>query len=70
VFNQRRLNKRSASEQLQELVDSQACVGNDLSQGALPDLLVIGNDDPGLRVAAAKNHVAAALAAKDESGAL
>jgi len=34
----------------------------------LPDLLVIGNDDSGIRIVTAKNHVAAALAAKEESG--
>ena len=34
------------------------------------DLLVVGNDGPGVRLVAAEDHVAAGLAAEDKSGAL
>ena len=57
----------SASEQLYELIDGHASVGDDTAEGARSDLLVIGYDDPGMRLVAAENHVAATLAAEHEA---
>jgi hypothetical protein len=52
---------------LYELIDGHAGVGDDAAEGARSDLLVVGYDDPGMRLFAAENHVAATLAAKHEA---
>jgi hypothetical protein len=57
-------------KQLQELFDSEAGVRDDAAERAGSKRLVVGNNDPGIRLVAAEDHVAASLAAEDESGAL
>jgi len=57
----------SPSEEFHELFDGEAGIGNDSPERAQSDLLVVGNDDPGVRLVAAEDHVAAGLAAEDES---
>jgi hypothetical protein len=43
------------------LIDGHSGVGDDAAEGAHTDLLVVGHDDPGMRLVAAENHVAATL---------
>jgi len=57
----------SASEQLYELIDGHAGVGDDAAERARSDLLVVGHDDSGMRLVAAKNHVAATLASEHKA---
>jgi hypothetical protein len=57
----------SASEQLYELIDSHAGIGDDAAEGARSDLLVVGHDNPNMRLVAAENHMAATLAAEHEA---
>jgi hypothetical protein len=57
----------SASEQLYELIDGHAGVGDDAAEGAHSDLLVVGYDNSGMRFVAAEDHVAATLAAEHEA---
>jgi hypothetical protein len=47
----------SASEQLYELIDGHAGVGDDAAEGARSDLLVVGHDNPNMRFVAAENHM-------------
>jgi hypothetical protein len=60
----------SPSEQLLESFNAKSGVGDDAAQCAGADLLVVGNNDPGIRLIAAQNHVAAGLTAEHEPGAL
>ncbi len=60
----------SPSEKFHELLDGEPGIGDDSAERARSDLLVIGNDDPGVRLVAAEDHVAAGLAAEDEPSAL
>jgi hypothetical protein len=48
------------------LLDGESCVGDDSAERAQSDLLVVGNHDPGVRLVAAEDHVAAVLAAENE----
>jgi len=52
----------SPSEKFHELFDGEPCIGDDSAQRARSDLVVIGNDDPGVRLVAAEDHMAAGLA--------
>jgi len=54
----------SPSKQLHELSDGKPSVGDDAAERAGSELLVVGNDNPGVRLVAAEDHVAAALAAE------
>lgn len=58
----------SPSAKFHKLFDGESGVGDDPAERA--DLLVVGNDDSGVRPVAAEDHVAAGLAAEDEPGAL
>jgi hypothetical protein len=60
----------SPSEKFHELFDGEPCIGDDSAQRARSDLVVIGNDDPGVRLVAAEDHMAAGLATEDEPSAL
>jgi hypothetical protein len=55
---------------LHELFDGHAGVGDDSSERAGSNLPVVGDDGAGVRLVAAEDHVAAALAAEAKSGAL
>jgi len=57
------------SKQLDELLDGESGVGDDATGRAGSKLLVVGNNDPCVRLVAAKHHVAAGLTAEDETGA-
>jgi len=59
----------SPSEQLHKLFDGEPGIGDDSAERARSDLLVVGNDDPGVRSVAAEDHMAAGLAAENEPGA-
>jgi hypothetical protein len=61
---------RSSSQQLNELINSHAGVGNDAAESAGADLLVIGNDGAGERLIAAQDDMTASLATEDEAGSL
>lgn len=56
-------------EQLEELIDREAGVGDDATKRARPDLFVIGNYNPRVWLLATQHHVAAGLTTKDEAGA-
>ncbi len=58
------------SEQLHELFNGESGVRYDAAERAGSEPLVLGNDGPGVRLVAAEDHVAAGLAAEDESRAL
>ena len=58
------------SEQLHELFNGESGVRYDAAQRAGSEPLVLGYHGPGIRLAAAQNHVATRLAAEDEPGAL
>jgi hypothetical protein len=60
----------SAPEQLDELLNSEAGVGDDATERAGPELFVIGYNHPCVGLVATKHHMTAALAAKNEAGAL
>jgi hypothetical protein len=60
----------SAPEQFHELFNGQTGVCDDAAERAGSQLLVVWDDGPGVRSVAAKDHVAAGLAAENESGAL
>ena len=60
----------SASEQRHKLLNSETCVGNNAAERADPHLLVIRNDNPCMRLIAAKHHVTAGLTAKNKADAL
>ena len=60
--NRRRAVPLSPSEQLHELVNRQSSVGDDATQRAGSKLLVVGDNDPGVRSIAPEDHVAAGLA--------
>jgi hypothetical protein len=64
------LECRSASKHFDELLNSEAGIGDDATQSAWPELFVIGNDDPRVRLIATKHHVTAALPPKNEPDAL
>ena len=57
----------SAHEQLYELIDGHAGVGDDATEGTRSNLLVVGYDNSAMRFVAAENHVAAPLAAEHEA---
>jgi hypothetical protein len=57
-------------KQLDELLHSQAGVGDNATEGTGPDLLVIGHDDSRVRLVATKHHVTAGLPTKNEADAL
>ncbi len=65
-----RQTARSAPKQFDKLLNSEACVGNDATERADPQLFVIGNDNPCVRLIATKHHVTAGLTAKDKPNAL
>jgi hypothetical protein len=52
------------------LFDGEPGIGDDSAERARSDLVVIRNDDPGVRVVAAEDHMAPGLAAEDEPSAL
>ena len=52
------------------LSNREAGIWNDAAERAGSDALVVGNNDPGVRLLAAEDHVATLLAAEDEPGAL
>jgi len=54
----------SPSKQLHERFDGKPSVGDDAAERAGSELLVVGNDNPGVRLVGAEDHVAAALAAE------
>jgi hypothetical protein len=54
------------SEQLDELFNGQPGIGNDPTERAGSDLLMVGDNGPCVRLVAAKHHVAAGLAAEDK----
>jgi hypothetical protein len=58
------------SEQSHELVNGESGIGDDAAERTGSDLLVVGNNGPGVRLVAAEDHVAAGLAAEDEPGVL
>lgn len=60
----------SPPEKLRELFDGEPGIGDDSAERARSDLLVVGNDDPGVRLVAAEDHVAAGLATEDKPCAL
>jgi hypothetical protein len=55
---------------LDELFNGESGVGDDATERAGSELLVVGNNGPRVRLVAAKHYVAAGLAAEDEPGAL
>ena len=57
----------SASEQLYELIDGHAGVGDNAAEGASSNLLMVGYYNSGMRFVAAENHVAPTLAAEHEA---
>ena len=60
----------SSSEQLHELIDCETGVRDDPAQRAGSNSLVIGNNDPRIRLVAAQHHMAAGLPAEDKPDAL
>ncbi|HEY7242386.1 MAG TPA: hypothetical protein VH678_00705 [Xanthobacteraceae bacterium] len=60
----------SAPKQLDKLFNRESGIRNDTTQRAGSELLVVRNNDPGVRLVASKHHMAAGLAAEDEPGAL
>ena len=58
------------SEQLHELLNGESCIRDDPTECAGTDLLVVGNDSPGVWIVPAEDHVAAGLATENEAGAL
>ena len=52
------------------MIDGQSGVGDDAAERAGPDLLVVGDDGPGVGHLAAQDHVASGLAAEHEPGPL
>jgi hypothetical protein len=60
---------RSPSEQLHELFNGYAGVGDDAPERSGSDLLVVGDDGPGVRLVAAQDHVASGLAAEHKASA-
>ena len=54
-------------EQPHELLDRQPSVGDDPAERAGPDLLVVGNDDSGVRRVAPENHMTTRLSAEHEA---
>jgi hypothetical protein len=59
-----------SAQQLLELADGEARVGDDPPHRSLSDLAMVGHDDTCIWLAAAQDHMAAGLAAKLEAGAL
>jgi hypothetical protein len=59
----------SPPEELHELIDCHAGVGEDAAQRAGSDLHVVGNNDPGVWIVTSQDHMAAGLAAKHKPGA-
>jgi hypothetical protein len=57
----------STPEQLYELIDGHAGIGDNAAEGTRSDLLVVGYDNPRMRFVAAEDHVAATLAPKHEA---
>jgi hypothetical protein len=58
------------SKQLHELFNGESGVGDDAAERAGSDLLVVGNNGPGVRLVAAQDHVAAGLTPEYEAGTL
>lgn len=55
---------------MKELFDGESCLGEDSAEGSLSDLLVIGNDDPAVRIVSPQDHVAAFLTTEHKTGEL
>jgi hypothetical protein len=60
---------RLTAQKSHELIDGESGIGDDPSEGALPDLLVVRYDNTPVRDVATKDHMAPLLAAEDEAGA-
>ncbi len=58
---------RSAPKQFDKLLNGEAGVGDDATEGTGPNLLVVGNDHPRIGLFATKHHVAPGLSAKNEA---
>jgi hypothetical protein len=57
-------------EQSNEFFNGESGVGDDAAKRAGAELLVVGNDGSGRRLATAQHHMAASLTAEDEPSAL
>jgi hypothetical protein len=57
-------------KQFDELFHGESSVGDDASERAGSELLVVGNNRPRVGLLAAKHHMASGLAAENEASAL